>query len=93
MITALKRETSEETGLRIKKVTRYLISFHYVSGSGKKARQFNFTVDVTSGDVKLSPTEHDEYYLVKVNDETFETLNISEDVKKLMANATGVPTE
>ena len=70
-------------------MTKYLNLFDYVSGSGKKTRQFNFSVDVAPGQIKLSPTEHDSYFFVNVNDEDFKTLNISENVKQVMVNATG----
>ncbi|WP_040779837.1 NUDIX hydrolase [Nocardia pneumoniae] len=57
---ALIREVKEETGLDVAAVRDYLGEFDYQSGSGKKSRQFNFTVDVTSSEpVKL--TEHDAY--------------------------------
>jgi 8-oxo-dGTP diphosphatase len=58
--TALRREVEEETGLRVTAITGYLGSFDYVSASGKKSRQFNFTVDLESTEpVELQ--EHDEY--------------------------------
>ena len=69
-------------------MTKYLNSFDYASGSGYKTRQFNFSVDVTPGQIKLNPTEHDKYFFVNVNDEDFKTLNISENVKKVMVNTT-----
>jgi 8-oxo-dGTP diphosphatase len=57
---ALTREVLEETGLTVTDIREYLQSFDYVSGSGKKSRQFNFTVDVAAPEpVKL--TEHDTY--------------------------------
>jgi 8-oxo-dGTP diphosphatase len=57
---ALTREVLEETGLAVTEIREYLQSFDYVSGSGKKSRQFNFAVDVAAPEpVKL--TEHDTY--------------------------------
>ncbi|MGL5825214.1 MAG: NUDIX domain-containing protein [Nocardioides sp.] len=57
---ALARETKEETGLDIATIHDYLGSFDYTSGSGKKSRQFSFSVQVTShGPVQLQ--EHDAY--------------------------------
>lgn len=54
---ALTREVKEETGLDVAPIRDYLGEFDYRSGSGKKSRQFNFTVGVTSSEpVKL--TEH-----------------------------------
>lgn len=86
LIMALKRETMEETGLIVEKVIKFLNSFDYVSSSGKKTRQFNFMVDVATGnEVKLSPLEHDAYYYVQFNDEAFKILNISENVKEVIS--------
>jgi 8-oxo-dGTP diphosphatase len=48
-------------------IREYLESFDYVSGSGKKSRQFNFAVDVAAPEpVKL--TEHDTYAWSPVTD-------------------------
>lgn len=57
---ALVREIKEESNLDIDKVVSYISSFDYLSGSGKKTRQFNFAVKVkNTKDVVL--TEHDSY--------------------------------
>lgn len=65
---ALTREVLEETGLTVTDIREYLQSFDYVSGSGKKSRQFNFTVDVAAPElVKL--TEHDTYAWSPVTEE------------------------
>jgi 8-oxo-dGTP diphosphatase len=57
---ALRREVHEETGLQVGAITGYLGSFDYVSASGRKSRQFNFTTDETAtGPVRLQ--EHDAY--------------------------------
>ncbi|MDT5032849.1 MAG: 8-oxo-dGTP diphosphatase [Actinoplanes sp.] len=57
---ALVREVKEETGLEVNALRVYLGSFDYPSGSGKKSRQFNFAVDVTTpGPIELQ--EHDAY--------------------------------
>lgn len=44
-LTALAREVAEETGLTVSAVAKYLGSFDYTSGSGKKTRQLNFLVE------------------------------------------------
>jgi 8-oxo-dGTP diphosphatase len=65
---ALIREVKEETGLSIAAVSTYLGSFDYQSGSGKKSRQFNFAVDVTSPEpVRLQ--EHDAYTWTALTEE------------------------
>lgn len=65
---ALCREVEEETGLTVIEVGDYLGSFDYTSGSGKKTRQFTFTVTVSSTEpVRL--TEHDDYQWAPLSDE------------------------
>lgn len=54
---ALRREVREETGLSVTAVDDYLGHFDYLSKSGKKTRQFNFTAAATGQTVRLS--EHD----------------------------------
>ena len=39
ILDALQRELLEETGLTVTRVIKYIDSFNYTSGSGKKARQ------------------------------------------------------
>jgi 8-oxo-dGTP diphosphatase len=57
---ALIREVNEETGLAVTDIREYVGSFDYTSGSGKKARQFNFAVTVAQPKpVELQ--EHDAY--------------------------------
>lgn len=76
---ALVREVKEETNLDIEKITSYINSFDYVSGSGKKTRQFNFAVTVTStNDIKL--TEHDSYKWLSIDDARNST-KITDEVK------------
>ncbi|MFE7798688.1 NUDIX hydrolase [Nocardia sp. NPDC057440] len=65
---ALIREVKEETGLDIAKVREYLGEFDYQSGSGKKSRQFNFTVDVVDPE-PVELTEHDAYTWTSLTEE------------------------
>jgi 8-oxo-dGTP diphosphatase len=57
---ALLREIKEETGLDVSEIGGYLGSFDYLSGSGKKSRQFNFVVSVATTE-PVTLTEHDEH--------------------------------
>ncbi|MCM6774474.1 GNAT family N-acetyltransferase [Nocardia sp. CDC159] len=57
---ALIREVKEETGLDVLRIGTYLGAFDYISGSGKKSRQFNFTVDVYAAE-PVALQEHDDY--------------------------------
>ena len=67
LLAALTREVQEETGLIVTSVLKYLGSFNWTSSSGKKTRHFNFLVEVEEGEIKLSPTEHQAYYLVSLS--------------------------
>ena len=76
---ALIREIKEETNLDVKEVTSYVNSFDYISGSGKKARQYNFVVKVESTDEVLL-TEHDSYKWQSI-DEARNNPKITDEVK------------
>ncbi|GGO59457.1 NUDIX domain-containing protein [Streptomyces lasiicapitis] len=56
---ALHREVAEETGLTVTVIGAYLGHFDYLSKSGKKTRQFNFTALVTHESDTVKLTEHD----------------------------------
>jgi 8-oxo-dGTP diphosphatase len=45
---ALRREVTEETGLKVSVIRDYLGHFDYTSASGTASRQFNFAVDVAA---------------------------------------------
>jgi 8-oxo-dGTP diphosphatase len=57
---ALVREVLEETGLEVSTIGTYLGHFDYLSGSGKKSRQFNFAVEVSAATAVVLH-EHDAY--------------------------------
>lgn len=65
---ALIREVKEETGLDIARIRKYLGEFDYQSGSGKKSRQFNFTVDILDPE-PVQLTEHDAYTWTDLTEE------------------------
>lgn len=56
---ALHREVAEETGLTVTTIETYLGHFDYLSKSGKKTRQFNFTATTTRESDTVKLTEHD----------------------------------
>lgn len=57
---ALRREVKEESNLDVDQIVRYIDYFDYLSGSGKKSRQYNFVVKVNSyKNIRL--TEHDKF--------------------------------
>lgn len=78
LMTALEREVEEETGLTVASATVYLGSFDYLSGSGKKSRQFNFVVTVDAPEPVVLQ-EHDEFQWAPIDDE----LPVTDAVKKV----------
>ncbi|MCA9358096.1 NUDIX domain-containing protein [Candidatus Kaiserbacteria bacterium] len=87
LVTALAREVEEETGLTVRRVLSYVSEFDYMSGSGKKTRQFNFLVETEPGEIRLDPAEHQAFHLVSVKDEEFNTLNISDETRNALFKA------
>ena len=77
--TALVREVEEETGLQVAAATAYLGSFDYLSGSGKKSRQFNFVVTVDAPEPVVLQ-EHDEFQWAPIEEE----LPVTDAVKKVL---------
>jgi 8-oxo-dGTP diphosphatase len=77
---ALIREVKEETGLDVSEIRDYLGTFDYLSGSGKKSRQFNFVIDVSSQEpVQLQ--EHDAYQWTPLTGES----PVTDAVKDVLA--------
>lgn len=80
------REVKEETNLDVVQIDSYVDFFDYLSGSGKKSRQYNFIVSVKDfNNIKL--TEHDEFKWLdvkecnankKITSKTLTTINIAE---------------
>lgn len=56
----MAREIKEETGMNIAHIESYLDYFDYLSGSGKKTRQFNFVI-IPDDCSQVVLTEHDAY--------------------------------
>ena len=75
----LIREIKEETGLDTKRIGKFVNTFDYLSGSGKKSRQFNLEVEVESTE-PVFLTEHDEYKWMTY-DEIEADANITDEVK------------
>ncbi|MCS6894357.1 MAG: NUDIX hydrolase [Deltaproteobacteria bacterium] len=84
--SALKREVFEETGLEVKKILDHIGFFDYTSQSGKRTRQFNFVVEVESGDElgkpQLNPLEHSEFKWIEYAD--LNECEVSPEVKELI---------
>ena len=62
MLTAVKRETKEETGLDTLELGEYYGSFDYTLNDGRLVRQFNFFLHPVTTDVKLDPNEHSVFH-------------------------------
>lgn len=85
LFEGLIREVKEETGLDVEYIDNYIDYFDYTSGSGKKTRQYNFSVTTKNTD-NVQLTEHD-YFLwqdieevnnnEKITPKTKVTINIS----------------
>lgn len=79
---SLIREVKEETNLDVVNVKSYIGSFDYISGSGKKARQYNFVLDVKNTE-NIILTEHDEYNWLTI-EEIRKSSKITEEVKYIL---------
>ena len=79
---ALVREVKEETNLDVVNVKSYIGSFDYISGSGKKARQYNFVIDVKNTE-NIILTEHDEYNWLTI-EEIRRSNKITDEVKYIL---------
>ena len=79
---ALVREVKEETNLDVVNVKSYIGSFDYIYGSGKKARQYNFVLDVKNIE-NIILTEHDEYNWLTI-EEIRKSSKITDEVKYIL---------
>lgn len=84
LLPGLLREVLEETGLTINHISEYSGHFDYKTGSGKKARQFNFIIDDVSGVVRLNPVEHSQYVWISPSDPELRKLNISPETLRFI---------
>ena len=89
LVKGLTREILEKTGLTIRSIDAYVNAFDYMSGSGKKARQFNFAVTVDEPmTITLNPVEHVASFWVKpVESELTPHFNLSDKTKQTILDA------
>ncbi|GHU28068.1 NUDIX hydrolase [Bacilli bacterium] len=81
MTGAVIREVKEETGLSVISIDSIVGTFDYMSDSGKKTRQINFKVTTNGKDVKLSPEEHNAFYIISRTSREFAELNMSKSMR------------
>ena len=79
---ALVREVKEETNIDVVNVKSYIGNFDYISGSGKKARQYNFVLDVKNTE-NIILTEHDKYNWLTI-EEIRKSSKITDEVKSIL---------
>ena len=84
ILAALRREVKEETGLEVARINHLVGQFDYLTGSGKKARQLNFAVEVSRGESEITLTEHSTYNWVGPIE--VEKLNVSQNVINVLAS-------
>ena len=84
VLAALRREVKEETGLKVTRINHLVGQFDYLTGSGKKARQLNFEVDVECSDSSITLTEHSTYNWAGPKE--VEKLNVSQNVMNVLAS-------
>ena len=83
VLAALRREVQEETGLEVTRVDHLVGQFDYLTGSGKKARQLNFVVEVSCEESGITLTEHSTYRWAGPNEA--KALNVSKNVSDQLA--------
>ena len=79
---ALVREVKEETNIDVVNMKSYIGNFDYISGSGKKARQYNFVLDVKNIE-NIILTEHDKYNWLTI-EEIKKSSKITDEVKYIL---------
>lgn len=84
IFSTVERELREETGLEITSIVSYLGFFDYSTKTNHKVRQWNFLVSVFDNQVKLCPTEHDAYRIIKGIAEIDSGLLISVESKNVI---------
>lgn len=78
VLTAVKRETKEETGLDTRRVVGFCGTFDYTLNDGRLVRQFNFFLEPETTDVQLDPNEHSMFHWWDPKDEGYlDTIQIT----------------
>ena len=86
LLEALHREVWEETGLTITEICSYENAFDYVSGSGRKTREFNFLVKTDGHHVTLNPKEHDHFAWLSPDTEDFQKAALSDETRACLVD-------
>lgn len=86
ILEGLEREVLEETNLKIGKIVRYIGSFNVVSPNGQQFRQFNFLVEPTTDDVRLSE-EHSDHLWWDIQREDIASMLMLNPIKEIVVRA------
>ena len=82
LLAAVDRELAEEVGFATESIDAgFLAHFDYVSGSGRKTRQFTVSVPIAGREVRLS-SEHSAYAWVGRND--LDRLTITPETRSVL---------
>ncbi|MGN2635113.1 NUDIX hydrolase [Nocardia takedensis] len=60
-VECVGRELFEETGLRVRYITKFLGAIDYATRSKARVRKFSFLAEADAGSIALDPGEHDAY--------------------------------
>ena len=84
---SLLREIQEETGIIIQREKiKFVNSFDYTSGSGKRARQLNFDILLLYlPEIKINLEEHSEFFWISLDE--LDNYNISVETKECIIKA------
>jgi 8-oxo-dGTP diphosphatase len=73
------REGFEETGLKVRRVIGTFKGFDFSTPTKKKVRQINYLVKAEEGEVKLEPSEHDDFKWISENE--LDSLSMTDEMK------------
>lgn len=86
ILEGLEREVLEETNLEIEKIVLYIGSFNAVSPNGQRVRQFNFLVEPTTDDVRLSE-EHADHLWWDIQRDDIDSMIMLDSMKEIVVRA------
>ncbi|HLS77202.1 MAG TPA: NUDIX domain-containing protein [Nocardia sp.] len=82
LVECVVRELFEETGLRVHHIDRFLGAIDYATRSKPRVRKFSFLVVADSGEISLSPGEHDAFAWIDID--TLDSLPMTPDTREAL---------